>query len=57
MRIIVGHTDVRLGDCSYLNTCRHMKACKFVHYKVDPADMKLPVKAAAAPHAQRVGCM
>lgn len=24
-----------LGDCSYLDTCRHMKTCKFVHYEID----------------------
>jgi len=34
-RIIKPHTDVSLGDCSYLDTCRHMKTCKFVHYEID----------------------
>lgn len=34
-RIIKSHTDVSLGDCSYLDTCRHMKTCKFVHYEID----------------------
>lgn len=24
-RIIAPHTDVNLGDCSFLDTCRHMK--------------------------------
>lgn len=24
-RIIALHTDVNLGDCSFLDTCRHMK--------------------------------
>jgi len=24
-RIIAAHTDVQLGDCSFLDTCRHMK--------------------------------
>jgi mRNA m6A methyltransferase catalytic subunit len=28
------------GDCSYLDTCKHMKTCKFVHYKLD-SDEKL----------------
>ena len=32
------HTDVSLGDCSYLDTCRHMKTCKFVHYEIDQSD-------------------
>ncbi|KAF5205627.1 N6-adenosine-methyltransferase catalytic subunit [Thalictrum thalictroides] len=35
-RIIAQHTDVGLGDCSFLDTCRHMKTCKFVHYELDP---------------------
>nr|ABR17536.1 unknown [Picea sitchensis] len=34
-RIIATHTDVSLGDCSFLDTCRHMKTCKYVHYELD----------------------
>lgn len=34
-RIIAVHTDVNLGDCSFLDTCRHMKTCKYVHYELD----------------------
>ncbi|KAF8819989.1 putative methyltransferase MTA70 [Cardiosporidium cionae] len=34
-RIILPHTDPSLGDCSYLDTCRHIETCKFVHYEVD----------------------
>lgn len=34
-RILLPHTDVSLGDCSYLDTCRHMASCRFVHYEVD----------------------
>ncbi|CAI9093391.1 OLC1v1028889C1 [Oldenlandia corymbosa var. corymbosa] len=34
-RIIAPHTDVILGDCSFLDTCRHMKTCKYVHYELD----------------------
>ncbi|XP_002989604.2 probable N6-adenosine-methyltransferase MT-A70-like [Selaginella moellendorffii] len=34
-RIISLHTDVNLGDCSFLDTCRHMKTCKYVHYELD----------------------
>ncbi len=33
--IIEPHTDVSLGDCSYLDTCRHMEICKFVHYAIE----------------------
>jgi mRNA (2'-O-methyladenosine-N6-)-methyltransferase len=33
--IINNHTDITLGDCSYLDTCRHMDICKFVHYQID----------------------
>ncbi|XP_022737968.1 N6-adenosine-methyltransferase MT-A70-like [Durio zibethinus] len=34
-RIIAPHTDISLGDCSFLDTCRHMKTCKYVHYELD----------------------
>lgn len=34
-RVIQPHTEQKLGDCSYLNACRHMKHCKFVHYEID----------------------
>lgn len=37
-KIISEHTDVTLGDCSYLDTCRHIETCKFVHYAVDKDD-------------------
>lgn len=37
--IIRSHTDVNLGDCSYLDTCRHMEICKFVHYVIEDEDM------------------
>jgi mRNA m6A methyltransferase catalytic subunit len=36
--ILRPHTDVSLGDCSYLNTCHRMlDSCKYVHYEVDVA--------------------
>ncbi|KAF8099401.1 hypothetical protein N665_0244s0003 [Sinapis alba] len=46
-RLIASHTDVSLGDCSFLDTCRHMKTCKYVHYELDMADamMACPDKA------------
>ena len=27
-----------LGDCSYLDTCRHMDICKYVHYKIEDSE-------------------
>ena len=33
------HTDVTLGDCSYLDTCRHMDICKFIHYQIEDSDL------------------
>jgi mRNA (2'-O-methyladenosine-N6-)-methyltransferase len=35
VQLIQPHTDKKLGDCSYLNACRHLKTCKFVHYEID----------------------
>lgn len=37
-KIIQRHTDVKLGDCSFLNTCFHMDSCKYIHYEVDQRD-------------------
>ncbi|KAJ7952198.1 N6-adenosine-methyltransferase MT-A70-like [Quillaja saponaria] len=42
-RIIAPHTDMNLGDCSFLDTCRHMKTCKYVHYEYDPTPDVPPV--------------
>lgn len=34
--ILRPHTDISLGDCSYLNTCHRMlDSCKYVHYELD----------------------
>lgn len=30
--IINSHTDLNLGDCSYLDTCHKMKTCRYLHY-------------------------
>jgi hypothetical protein len=38
VRLTMPHTEVHLGDCSFLDTCRHMRTCKYVHYAMDPAD-------------------
>eukprot|EP00916_Digyalum_oweni_P011405 GHVL01018983.1.p1 GENE.GHVL01018983.1~~GHVL01018983.1.p1 ORF type:complete len:724 (+),score=86.08 GHVL01018983.1:51-2222(+) len=34
-KVILPHTETMLGDCSYLDSCRNMDRCKFVHYEVD----------------------
>ena len=34
-RIMFDWTDPSLGNCSYLDTCRHMNKCKFIHYELD----------------------
>ncbi|KAJ4955537.1 hypothetical protein NE237_012320 [Protea cynaroides] len=48
-RIIAAHTDINLGDCSFLDTCRHMKTCKYVHYELDPTpDMPAMMMGAAS---------
>jgi len=39
-RVIMPHTDTSMGDCSYLDTCRHMKTCKFIHYEIDQTEHK-----------------
>jgi len=39
-KIIQPHTDESLGDCSFLNTCFHMDTCKYIHYRVDPDDIR-----------------
>ncbi|KAI3405779.2 IME4 [Candida oxycetoniae] len=30
--IFYNHTDLNLGDCSYLDTCHKMKTCRYLHY-------------------------
>jgi len=35
IRVIQAHTVPELGDCSYLDGCRHMNKCRFVHYQID----------------------
>ncbi|KAK4260641.1 hypothetical protein QN277_003731 [Acacia crassicarpa] len=48
-RIIAPHTDINLGDCSFLDTCRHMKTCKYVHYEYDPTPDVPPMMMGAPP--------
>ena len=33
--IIKPHTDKREGDCCYLDTCKQMETCKYVHYSIE----------------------
>ncbi|KNZ53339.1 uncharacterized protein VP01_326g2 [Puccinia sorghi] len=43
------HTDLSLGDCSYLNTCHRMDTCRYLHWMVeDPLAFPSP----SAPSAQ-----
>ncbi|GMJ06289.1 EMBRYO DEFECTIVE 1706, mRNAadenosine methylase [Hibiscus trionum] len=52
-RIIAPHTDISLGDCSFLDTCRHMKTCKYVHYVLDQTQDDLgPEKPLKPPRAE-----
>lgn len=37
-QIIKPHTDISQGDCSYLETCRHMDICKYVHYEIEDSE-------------------
>ncbi|GLU17568.1 hypothetical protein SLE2022_339290 [Rubroshorea leprosula] len=57
-RIIAPHTDISLGDCSFLDTCRHMKTCKYVHYELDqtPDDIgpEKPLKPPRADYCSEV---
>lgn len=48
-KIIQSHTDVVLGDCSFLNTCFHMSTCKYVHYQVDNAEQTAKASKIAQP--------
>ncbi|XP_073001569.1 probable N(6)-adenosine-methyltransferase MT-A70-like [Typha latifolia] len=47
-RIIAPHTDTNLGDCSFLDTCRHTKTCKYVHYELDQTPDISPMMLGAA---------
>ncbi|XVE58137.1 hypothetical protein DITRI_Ditri04bG0146000 [Diplodiscus trichospermus] len=57
-RIIAPHTDISLGDCSFLDTCRHMKTCKYVHYELDQTQDDLgpekPLKPLRAEYCSEV---
>lgn len=59
-RLKLPHTDLRQGDCSYLNACRHMNTCKFVHYEIDDIPDKLgdegDQSASYQGYAAKYGC-
>ncbi|KAI9600864.1 hypothetical protein H4Q26_000658 [Puccinia striiformis f. sp. tritici PST-130] len=39
------HTDLSLGDCSYLNTCHRMDTCRYLHWMVeDPLAFPTPAQ-------------
>ena len=40
------HTEVSLGDCSYLNTCHRMDTCRYVHWTLeDPGPTANPLSS------------
>ena len=34
-RMILPHTEVSLGDCSFLSTCRRLNVCRYIHYEIE----------------------
>lgn len=50
VRAIRPHTEVSLGDCSYLNTCHRMSTCRYVHWVLeDPLACQASVPPPADP--------
>ncbi|BGO94483.1 methyltransferase [Rhodotorula toruloides] len=39
VRSLRPHTEVSLGDCSYLNTCHRMATCRYVHWVLEDPDL------------------
>lgn len=35
IRALRPHTEITLGDCSYLNTCHRMTTCRYVHWVLE----------------------
>lgn len=47
------HTDSRLGDCSYLNTCHRMETCRYMHWALEtPVAPTSQAGSAAGPSSQ-----
>ncbi|KAI8808154.1 MT-A70-domain-containing protein [Cladochytrium replicatum] len=42
--ILKPQTDLKLGDCSYLNTCHRMDQCQYVHYEVDADGVEVDIE-------------
>ncbi|KAM0751292.1 MT-A70-domain-containing protein [Meredithblackwellia eburnea MCA 4105] len=41
VRALRPHTELSLGDCSYLNTCHRMESCRYVHWALeDPGPVR-----------------
>ncbi|GAA5953803.1 hypothetical protein JCM8115_004161 [Rhodotorula mucilaginosa] len=50
VRALRPHTEVSLGDCSYLNTCHRMSTCRYVHWILeDPAACTAPIPITPTP--------
>lgn len=57
-RVIESHTDVSLGDCAYLSTCRRTRTCKYIHYEIEEEekhDQKEPAQREEQ-EANQPGC-
>ncbi|GAA5933863.1 mRNA (N6-adenosine)-methyltransferase [Sporobolomyces koalae] len=52
VRALRPHTEITLGDCSYLNTCHRMDSCRYVHWIIeDPGKttrVERPLEVSAA---------
>jgi len=65
-RLLFPWTDISMGNCSYLDTCRNIHTCKYVHYELDPgieqskamekAKKKVPGYLQALPEPQWIKC-
>lgn len=49
-RVIESHTDVGLGDCAYLSSCRRTRTCKYIHYAIED-EPGAPTEATERPGA------
>ncbi|GAA6009207.1 hypothetical protein JCM10207_004307 [Rhodosporidiobolus poonsookiae] len=52
------HTEVSLGDCSYLNTCHRMATCRYVHWVLEdpgPSKGKKEEKEKKEPVKEKLG--
>ncbi|GAA6033028.1 hypothetical protein JCM8097_000108 [Rhodosporidiobolus ruineniae] len=47
IRALRPHTEISLGDCSYLNTCHRMATCRYVHWVLEDPGPQKPKEAEA----------